>query len=505
MTSRGPGGLVGHTSHTGWRSSVLLRATRATVTVSRWPALAPLLAVTLLFVLTRIALLVLTIREREFVMPSVTNDVRFIYRDWYDVLATGQFPQDDVMWQYPPAAALVMLAPALLPLTYAVSFYWISFAVDLLTFAVLLAAAHRVMHRSGPEQAATAVRSPRAGTRRAALLTRRQPWAAWVWTLGVALGGPINYGRYDLMVTGVAVCGLVLLGGRAPETLLDNARAGRRRLAGGALLAFGAMLKVWPALLLLAAGPGRRWRQAWVGAAGSAALIAVGFALVMPHSWAFLSAQGGRGVEIESLGALPFHLAVHHGWDGQVALSYGSMEYLGPWVRPVAVLCLLTSVAALLWLVCWRLTARRWRAATTADAALVAVLLFVVTSRMISPQYMVWLVGLAAVCALHFGTGRTGTEEGSLMRLPVVLVLIATALTCVEFPYYFPELMAAERDAVVLVTVRNLLLVGAGLIGARRLWRSTRAVAPVAPTAVRTALPGPRAAPVGADQQRPTA
>ncbi|MBD0693283.1 hypothetical protein BG452_40840 [Streptomyces sp. CBMA123] len=32
------------------------------------------------------------------------------------------------------------------------------------------------------------------------------------------------------------------------------------------------------------------------------------------------------------------------------------------------------------------------------DAALCALLIFVVTSRVISPQYLVWLVGVAAVC-----------------------------------------------------------------------------------------------------------
>ena len=119
------------------------------------------------------------------------------------------------------------------------------------------------------------------------------------------------------------------------------------------------------------------------------------------------------------------------------------MEYLGPHVRLVARICLLLSVLALAWLVLWRATARTWRVSTTADAAFVAVLLFVITSRVISPQYMVWLVGLAAVCALHFGPGGD-----SVMRLPAVLVLIATALSCVEYPYYFQELLAAERGAV---------------------------------------------------------
>ena len=48
--------------------------------------------------------------------------------------------------------------------------------------------------------------------------------------------------------------------------------------------------------------------------------------------------------------------------------------------------------------------------------AFVGVLMFTATSRVISPQYMVWLVGLAAVC-LCFRSSR--------MQLPVYLVLAA--------------------------------------------------------------------------------
>ncbi len=417
---------------------------RSAAASGRWRLLAPVVALGALFVLTRLFLLLLTVREQHFVLPSVTADVRDIYLGWFDVLREGRFPASDEKWQYPPAAALVMLAPGIMPFNYVDSFYVLSFLVDVATFVVLV----RASRRHGPERASG------------------QPWAAWIWTAGVALGGPIGYGRYDLIVTGVAVSGLVLLAGLAPE----DRDAARRRWWGGALLAFGALLKIWPGLLLLGVGPGRRWKQAWTGAVVSGVALTAAFMLAMPGALSFLSHQGGRGIEVESIGALPFQVAVHHGWSGRVALSYGSMEYIGPHVQLVAKICLALSVVALGWLVLWRSSARTWRVSTTADAAFVAVLLFVVTSRVISPQYMVWLVGLAAVCALHFGP-----SGDSVMRLPAGLVLVATALSCVEYPYYFQELLAAERGAVLLVTVRNLLLVAAALIGATRLWRTTRA------------------------------
>jgi Glycosyltransferase family 87 len=458
--------------------------TRGRAITGKWPVVAPFVLVSAFFVATRTFLLLFTVRERRFILPSVTNDVKYIYTQWYYVLSHGRFPHHDVMWQYPPAAALVILAPALLPFSYAVSFYWISFFFDVLAFAVLVGA-------SQPRRSLG-----RAIGWRAMVEARSQPWAAWVWTVGVALGGPIAYGRYDLITTAIAVCGLVLVAGRRAE----GPRPLLRRVAAGTLIAFGALLKVWPALLLLPIGPVRRARAVWASAVVVAVTVLLGFWLTMPDALSFVSAQGGRGIEIESLGALPFHIAIHHGWSGRVALNYGSMEYLGPHVHLVTQLSLAASVLAMGWLVLWRVSVRTWRASTVADASLVATLLFVVTSRVISPQYMVWLVGLGAVCAVHWHgeTGQFGRRENTVMRLPICLILAATALSCLEFPYWFNELMASQRNAVLLVTMRNVLLLAAAILGAARLWRSTREGGLAADEAGAVHLPTQRV-PVGAD------
>src|SRR5207253_11373541 len=99
-----------------------------------------------------------------------------------------------------------------------------------------------------------------------------------------------------------------------------------------------------------------------------------------------------------------------------------------------------------------------------ADAALVAVLMFPTTSRVISPQYMVWLVGLAAA-ALCFRASRMG--------LPAVLVLAACFVTVLEFPIWFADIVGSTPRGIVLLLVRNGLLVLATVIGMRELWRAT--------------------------------
>lgn len=163
-----------------------------------------------LWALTRIILLLCVFKIVVVPGPDVTSDVEQIYQSWYEVLKTGTYPQDDVTWQYPPAAALAILSPALLPfLNYSAAFFVLALLCDAAVFGLLV-------HTGG-----------RPG---------RSMRGAWLWLAAVPLMGPTAYARYDIMVTAVAVAGL-LAAIRSPRVL-------------GALAGFGAVLKVWPALIL---------------------------------------------------------------------------------------------------------------------------------------------------------------------------------------------------------------------------------------------------------------
>ncbi|MEU5399510.1 glycosyltransferase 87 family protein [Streptomyces sp. NPDC005963] len=377
-----------------------------------------------LWLLTRAVLLLWVFHVLPFPGPDVTADVSVIYRRWSETLQSGFFPLDDVTWQYPPAAALAILSPALLPfLDYAAAFFVLVLLCDATVFVLLRYAAGR------PGNCGR---------------------GAWVWIAGVPLLGPTAYARYDLMVTAVAVAAL-LAGVRRPWAL-------------GALAALGALLKVWPLLLLIGVDRGRATLIAWGTALGTAAGLTLGFLAAMPGALVFLVFQRDRGTEVESLGALVFHVARQFGWDGRVLLNYGSIEFLGPHVPLVSSLALALALVAFGWLAYWRWRARGFGPTTLADAAFTAVLLFTTTSRVISPQYLIWLVGLAAVCLVR---------RDSRMGLPAALVLLATAVTTLEFPIYFAEVVASDPVGVGLLLVRNGLLVLAALTAGVRLWRGT--------------------------------
>ncbi|MFI9362940.1 glycosyltransferase 87 family protein [Kitasatospora sp. NPDC053057] len=402
------------------------------------------------WVATRTVLVLLMTGVLKSPGGDVTADVWMIYHAWYGVLQTGTFPFDDVTWQYPPGAALVILLPGLLPWSYLTSFWVICGIADAAAAALLI----------------------RTGLRRGRALT-----GAWMWVVGVPLLGPMIYNRFDLLVTALTLAGLLALI--------------RRPAVGGLLLGLGGIVKVWPLLGLIGTPSGRRTRRSWTLAAATA--VSVGFLLAagMNGAFGFLAFQKDRGIEVESVGALPLHLArIAGGWNGRVTMNYGSPEMLGPWVSVISKVMMAGTVLGFLWLLLWRFTARRRNAATMYDAALCALLIFVVTSRVISPQYLVWLIGVAAVCL---------TVRGTSQRPVALLILLACPLTLLEFPTMFTQVLNSEPLAITVLGLRNLLLLTATVLSCIRLWRSTRAATPLPPTVVLSepaALPPASAYPV---------
>jgi glycosyl transferase family 87 len=355
---------------------------------------------------------------------SVAREVWGLYFHWYGVLSHGSFPAHDPLWQYPPGAGAVLLSPALLPgLTYFQAFVVLTLVCD----AVIAAALARAGTRPG-----------------------RSLLGAWLWIGGLPLLLQMPLARYDVQATALAVISLLTLS-RFP------------RVSGG-FAALGALVKVWPVLVLLGPPRGRPTRSAWTWAGVIGAVTLGLFALLFNNPLSFLREQGSRGVQIESLGGTALSLARHAGWPGHVKYRYGAMEFVGPYVATVADASLALTAVAFCLMLLWRMRARRWSEATPFDAALCAVLLFTVTSRVISPQYMVWLVGLAAVCLC---------SRASRMALPGALVVAACLATVLEFPVCFANVVAGDGLGITLLFVRNGLLVLATLTAARTLWRGT--------------------------------
>ncbi|QDN78415.1 DUF2029 domain-containing protein [Streptomyces sp. S1A1-7] len=377
------------------------------------------------WVATRALMLWLLAHDNLSVLGSggVSREASHLYFRWYETLSHGTYPVGDRLWQYPPGAGPVLLSPGLLPgLTYLQAFV----ALTLLADAVIVLA----LARAGS--------SPGRSLRGAAL-----------WTLGLPLLLHIPLARYDVQVTAFAVVSLLALK-RSPRVV-------------GAFAALGALVKVWPALVLIGTPRGRTTREALTAAALTAVTLLTVLATAFSDPFDFLRQQGGRGVQIESLGGTVLGFARHAGWPGSVRYQYGAMEFVGPYVQTVATLSLGLTAVSFALLLLWRVRARHWTAATPYDAALAAVLMFTVTSRVISPQYMVWLLGLAAVCL---------TSRHTTQRPVAALVVAATAVSSVAYPALYREVIDSTWTGCSLMLIRNGLLATAAVLSFTRLWHS---------------------------------
>ncbi|MFF2778330.1 glycosyltransferase 87 family protein [Streptomyces sp. NPDC058052] len=387
----------------------------------------PVLALAAVWLLTRVGMLVLLAGD-SLGIGGVGHEVQLLYRYWYGLFADGTFPPSDPTWQYPPGAGLVIMAPGLLMpwLGYTQAFVALTLLADaVITLGLAVADRSRITH------------------------------GAWYWVCALPLLLHLPLARYDVQATALAVLALLLFKGRSPAA---------HRL-GGALAGLGALVKVWPALALIGTPRGRTTREAWTAAAVTAGTLLGVLALCFSDTLGFLRQQGARGIQIESLGGTALALARAAGlWPGTAQIRYGAYEYVGPYVSTLGHLFLLLTVAAVIWLVLWRLRATRWNEATPLDAALAVVLLFTVTSRVISPQYLVWLLGLAAVCL---------TSRRTVMRPVALLLLPAAALSALAYPVLYADVVLGTPAGLTVMALRNALLLAAAAVAAVRLWTST--------------------------------
>lgn len=314
------------------------------------------------------------------------------YDVWSHYLTANQALPDGEAWQYPPGAAFLMLLPRLGPGSYGESFVTLMLLFDLAGLGLL------------------------------ALLGRRSGnfTGVWVWLLGMPLLGSLPVLRFDLAPAVIGVAALVVIH--------------RRPSWFGALVGLGASIKVWPIVLLFGEWDRRRLIRAIAAALAAGGLVFLVSAIAFGDASAFLDEQSGRGLQEEAVATAPWQLReLLTGEVPQRAVRYGAWEIATHTADVVAGLLKWLTLAALgaaaAW---WWYRARGIHdgradltdAVVSRDFVFTVVLLLVITSRVLSPQFMIWLLGLAAV-VLTAGSTR--------LARPAWLVIAATILTTSAF------------------------------------------------------------------------
>jgi hypothetical protein len=338
--------------------------------------------------------------------PWMLNDLT-IYEGWLTPLRQGAFPADDPTWQYPPGIAPFLLGTGALAIDYRWAFTLGILLVDALIMAAILLAHHR---RPGSS------------------------WLGpWLWALAGVVVGSIIVVRFDVVPTLFAVIAILVVA---------------RPLRTGMAAALGFTVKVWPALMLFVV-PRRHLPRAVLSFAVTVAIVLGAFALLTDGSLSFLANQQARGLQVESVGALPYELFTLVGGDVQFGLKYGSIQVLMDGAETVGLVLTAIGLAMFALIAWWRLSGRL-EAVPPGDVALAVMLVSVATSRVYSPQFNVWLIGITAVMLL---------DPRSRLRRAAALVVVASVLTQVVYPWSATQLVTGDALTVAVQGLRVTAIV----------------------------------------------
>jgi len=378
--------------------------------------------------LVALAIIVWTIplqRVGIWVDRQINPDVN-LYFDYARAMAHGAVPYRDIRIEYPPGATGIFYLTWWLPGSYVNAFSGLMLACLCVCLVGVVATARALGY------------SP-----------VRQAIAGGVIAISPLLLGSLIQARFDLAVAAVIAW------------MMFAAVTERWKLMW-ALLAVGVAIKLVPIALLplLVIWQAHRvgLRPALRGALASIAIVAlvfVPFAIITPSgTWYFMAYNLRRPPQIESMAASAF-LAMHTaaGTYVRVVHNYGSLGLSGR--GPAALGVALTIVLAVLVVACavWcaRLLARSHPSRDVeiliAGAATTMVAL-TVTGKVLSPQYMIWLLPVAVLVP-----GRQG-------RVALATMVAAMLLTQAFFPLNYWDLIGLHPLEIALLTVRNLTLVG---------------------------------------------
>jgi uncharacterized membrane protein len=259
----------------------------------------------------------------------------------------------------------------------------------------------------------------------------------------------------------------------AGATLGMLAWSRRRPGLAGVLLGLGAAAKLYPLFLLfpllllcLRAGRMRPWWVVTLSGLLTWAVVNVPVAVLAPTGWwEFFRLNSTRAADPDSIYNVVAGLTGWSGFDGQLAAG-----------RPPSVL---NAVTALLFVVCCVGVAELVRRAPVrprlASIAFLVVAAFLLTNKVWSPQYSLWLVPLAVLAYPRWRPLLTWMAIDALVWVPRMYYYLGTSAKGLPAPWFYAA-----------VLLRDLAVVGVGVLIVRSVLRPQ-----LDPVRLRPGRPGP--------------
>ena len=347
--------------------------------------------------------------------------------------------------EYPPLTLALFSLPLLVPLPY----YQLIFAVLMALTAVLI---YWLLLRHGPRGAALAF--------------------ALYMLIGVLATAE---GRFDLVP--------------AALTLLCLIAAERKHWTSAYVaLAFGFLLKIYPILLLpalfiaeqqdaqrfyippkpltLRSLPAALWHtlqgiQRWHW---KNTLIFSGILLAVTAFFALFNFQGAvlsqisyfanRPMQVEAIGSMLLWLGTLFGFPVHIEFTYGSVNMVSALGGAVALLFEVLFVLGYMYTLLLQ-----WRGKLDLVQVCIALLLvFIVTGKVFSPQYLIWIMPLLAYSGAFDSLWLVVWGTISLLTTIIYPYLYTRTLDALQTPYVpgFIQFVAARNAAFVLLTLAYL-------------------------------------------------
>ncbi len=288
--------------------------------------------------------------------------------------------------------------------------------------------------------------------------------------IGGALWGPLLFAALAPLALGTVILSRFDLWPAALAASAVAAIVSARFRLGHILLGLATAAKLYPGVLIplaVAYAWKRRGRdEGFVCIAltvGVFALVVLPFVALAPHGvWESLKVQLERPLQVESLGAA-FLLVAHNvfGFALTGETSHGSQNVAGGAAHVLAAVSSIVQAGVLLW-IWWAFARGPATAAALVRASAAAVCAFVAFGKVLSPQFLIWLIPVVPLVR-----GRRGVWAS-------VLLLAALVLTQIWFPFrYFRLALDFEPGLSWVLLARDLVLVALVLLLLPHRWRRT--------------------------------
>jgi hypothetical protein len=361
-----------------------------------------------------------TLYQTVYTIPYSANGLFF---DFASEVFNGQLPYRDFVLEYPPFSLFFFILPRLFTANYLM--YAVIYQTEVVIAVIVgLFVFYDISRRLG-----------------------QAPWKLMtVYTLGVLAIGPITSNQFDFFPAVLVLLAIYFY-------WLD------KHPAAWAFLAVGAMTKIFPAMIapvfLIYYIRNRQYHLIGKGILVFALVslaIFLPFLILSPTSLGSLyEYHAQRGIQIETTYSSALMLAHLLGW-----ITVRTDFSFGAWNIDIGAENVITGLSTFLlvlfllvayWYIYIRSRPGKVDIICLGAYSLLVVLVVIITSKILSPQYLIWLIPL-----LPLATGK--------WRYTVwAIFIIAGGLTYLIFPYWYQKLVHFEVQAVLVLALRNFLLI----------------------------------------------